>query len=160
MKKILLISVALMTLFASCKKGEGPKGGNDNGGGTQEVIEPKLEVTDIANNQATITVTLVQGNFYGGKIVEAINEENVGINYDDAFELVQYVVDNGTEISSLPYTKTLENVKKGRDKFTAVLLYNSKGIPYVAKYAIWTPDGVAYEWSETNTPGSLGEIEW
>ncbi len=153
MKRILLfIAVVMTALLSGCNKPE-------NQQSQQETIEVSLEVTGIADNCATINVSLTAGNFYGARIIEMIDLQDVTIDLESEIQLTNYVIENGVDIE-LPYSNTLTDIRLGQKKFTAVIVYDSTGRAVDVQYVTWDPVGLPDGWSTDNNPGELEEIEW
>ncbi len=153
MKKIFLaLAVVCSAMLVSCKKPVEQQ--------QEEKFTVSLEITDIKDNCATINAALTEGNFYGAKIVEEVLYEELTINPDKGIELVKFVKENGVDITAMPYTKTLEKVRIGKDRFTAIIVFNKEGVAKATAYKVWTPEGSPAGWSTENNPGNLGEIEW
>lgn len=155
MKKYLFsIAVAAMAiLMVGCEK---PASGN---GGKEAPLAATLEVTDIADNCATIKVAVTSGTATKGKIVKAVRNSELTIDPTKDIQLINWIEQNGADIT-LPYTETLTDVSVGNDLFTAVIVYNAAGRAEVCKYQVWTPEGEIDGWSTENNPGNLGEIIW
>ncbi len=152
MKKVLLmLAVLSATMLVSCKKPQTQE---------EEKFAVSLEITAIENNCATINATLTEGNFYGGMIVEEFINEELTIDPAKGIDLVKFVKENGVEITAMPYQKTLEKVRIGKDRFTAIIVFNKEGVAKASAYKVWTPEGSPAGWSTENNPGELGEIEW
>ncbi len=150
MKKSLLMSaVVFMAFIAGCKKPQAE----------EAVPAVSLEVTGIENNCATIRAMLVEGNFYGAKLIESMVIGDVDIDYTKDIQLVNFVEEYGTAVT-FPYEKTIEKVRIGQDRFTAVIVYDKSGRASAAAYEVWTPEGNPDGWSSENNPGELGEINW
>ena len=67
MKRILLLTaVALAAFLTGCNKPDNQQQGQ------QETVEVSLEVTDIADNCATIKASLTSGSFHGARIIEML----------------------------------------------------------------------------------------
>lgn len=150
MKKHLLIIAALSALaLTGCKKQAE----------AEDTISVSLEVTDIQDNHATVKAQLTSGKFYGAKLIEMVNLDDVTIDYSSDIQLVNYVNANGTDIE-LPYENTIEKIKIGQDKFTAIIVFDNNGRAAVAEKVIWTPAGLPEGWSTENNPGELEGINW
>ena len=150
MKKFLNIAVILAVVLPaliSCGKTETPK---------EETIKVTLEITDIADNAATVKAGLESGTFYGAKIVEMVNADDIVFDPSNDIQLVKYVEENGVSVD-LPYQKRLEKLRIGIDRFTAVIAYDKNGIAKSTAYKIWSPEGNPEGWSTENNPGSLDE---
>mgnify|MGYP003397187729 FL=1 len=158
MKKYLsAIAVAAMAiLMVGCDK---PATGNGDNGGADAALAATLEVTDIADNCATIKVTVTSGTATKGKIVKAVRNSEITVDPTKDIQLINWIEQNGVDIA-LPYTETLTDVSVGNDMFTAVIVYNAEGRAEICKYQVWTPAGDIDGWSTENNPGSLGEIIW
>ena len=158
MKKYLsAIAVAAMAiLIVGCDK---PATGNGDNGGADAALAATLEVTDIADNCATIKVTVTSGTATKGKIVKAVRNSEITVDPTKDIQLINWIEQNGVDIA-LPYTETLTDVSVGNDMFTAVIVYNAEGRAEICKYQVWTPAGDIDGWSTENSPGSLGEIIW
>ena len=68
MKKILILSAALLTGFFALSCGDSSSEPEDD----PNMPAVKIEVGDIADNKATVTAALEKGNFYGAKIVTGV----------------------------------------------------------------------------------------
>lgn len=156
MKRILLLTaVALAAFLTGCNKPDNQQQGQ------QETVEVSLEVTDIADNCATIKASLTSGSFHGARIIEMLPVADVPAEVlESEIRLTDYVIENGSEIDAMPYEKTLTDVRIGADMFTAIIVYDASGRAADAVYVQWTPAGLPDGWSTDNNPGELGEIEW
>lgn len=125
----------------------------------EEPIAATLEVTGIADNQATLKAALTSGRFYGAKLVEAAVAEDLGFDPTDEIRLIRFVEQHGVEVQ-LPFEKRLTGVKIGKDRLTALIVYEASGRVCLTKTVIWTPAGRAEGWSDSNNPGALEEIRW
>lgn len=150
-KSLLILAVACTALLSGCKKEET--------GGEQETIKVSLEVTPADDNSATITASLTSGKATGAKIIEEMLTDDVTIDYTKDIQLVNFVEANGKKID-LPYEHKLTDVRIGKDRFTAIIVYDNTGRAAVTAYKIWTPIGQADGWSTENNPGELEEIKW
>lgn len=151
MKKTLLIIAAVAALLMGCNKPQSDE--------QEETFAVSLTVTDIADNCATVRASLTEGTFYGAKLIEKMNLEDVTIDYGNDIQLVNFVEKNGISVE-LPYENILTDVRVGKDCFTAIIVYDATGRAAVTSTCIWTPVGNPDGWSETNNPGELEEIEW
>lgn len=153
MKKYLLITVAALMAFCSCDKQ--PK--EDPADSKDPVV--KIEITNIADNKATVNASLEEGKFHGGKIVAAKKVSNIDIDYTKEIALINYVKENGTDITEMPTSVTVEKLTVDKDYFSAVIVYDKDGRVCSVAYETWTaagnPDGIA----EGSTAGSLGDNE-
>ncbi len=158
MKRFLFIAASLLLGIAtSCDNGtEG--GGNGQTSGVNPVAA--IAVTGNADNQATVTASLEEGDFYGGKIVPAVRiselDEDFAYNTSE-IQLIQWVEENGKEITEMPYTEHLTNLVYNQSYLSAVIVYDATGR---ACSSAWTtfiaqgqPDGI----SEENSAGSLDD---
>lgn len=161
-KYLMMIAVAAMAIMTvGCEKKNPTPGADENNGenGTQTALSATLEVTDIADNCATIKVTVTSGSATKAKIVKAVKNSDVTIDVTKDIDLISWIEANGVEVS-LPYTETLTDIAVGHDMFTAVAVYNAEGRAEVCKYQVWTPAGTVEGWSTENNPGSLDEDKW
>ena len=150
MKKILLLTAATVAVFfTGCSKPEVK----------EDPIQVSLEVTDIADNCATVSAKLTSGDFYGAKIIEDMNIDDVTIDYTNDLQLVKFVEQNGKDVT-LPYEVKLTGVRIGNDRFSAVIAYDKNGVAKSVAVQVWTPEGRPDGWSTENNPGDLGEIIW
>lgn len=149
-KNILLTIMAAASLLCSCGKPDEPK---------EEVAEPKvrIEVSGLADNNATISVSLTQGEFHGAKIVTGIRADRLDFDYTKEVKLTQWVEENGKTINSLPYTENLSGLTYQKDYISAVIVYNKEGRACSVAYETWTavgtPDGI----SKDNSAGRLDD---
>lgn len=152
MKKFTLIFAAVSALLViSCKE----KGTTPDEPETDPVVS--IAVTGIDKNQATVTASLTQGKFYGGKIVEKIPVSEVTFDYTRELALISFVEQNGTQITSLPLSVNLEGLKADMDFLSAVIIYDKEGIPISSAYETWTAVGIPEGWSEENNAGDLDD---
>ena len=152
MKKFTLIFAAVSALLViSCKE----KGTTPDEPETDPVVS--IAVTGIDKNQATVTASLTQGKFYGGKIVEKIPVSEVTFNYTRELALISFVEQNGTQITSLPLSVNLEGLKADMDFLSAVIIYDKEGIPISSASETWTAVGIPEGWSEENNAGDLDD---
>ena len=149
MKKALLILATIAIGVVSCKKGSDDGGG----GGVQPVV--KIEVSNIADNKATVSAALEAGAFRGAKIVTRVRVQTMDIDYTKDIPLVKYVEENGETISSLPYTTEIINLSYEQDYLCAIIVYDATGracdADYVTFTAVGNPDGI----SDDNSAGTL-----
>ena len=152
MKKILLIGVAILTatISFSCSKPESDE---------EKPIGVSLEITDIADNAATVKASLTSGKFYGAKLVDAVVAESLEFDTTNDIQLIKFVEEKGADVT-LPLEKKLTGIKIGKDMLTALIVYDETGRVCITKTVIWTPEGIAEGWSDSNNPGSLDEITW
>ncbi len=149
------MTLAVFSALAGCSK----SGEEDDGQDDSEVIRVSLEVTDIADDQATINVALTEGNFYGAKFIEAVRSNTVSVDYSNEIKLINYVKENGVDVD-LPYTNTITGLRNGNEMFSAVIVFNSKGIAVNSSCQVWTAVGEIWNWSGENEAGDLEEIDW
>ena len=140
---------SLLMLALACKK--------DKEAEEEEIIYPeiKIEVSDIDNNQATITATMTEGTFYGGKVITHMPMSEVTFNYTRELALISYVNEHGTPINEMPWTTTLEGLRADTDFLSAVIVFDKGGIPIASAYETWTAVGVPESWSDGNSAGDL-----
>lgn len=151
MKKFLTLTLAALALLCGCNKSA-----EDKDGGEDVSPAVKLEITDLKDNCATITATLTQGQFHGGKIIVAKKVSSIDIDYTNEIKLIQYVRTNGTDIDKMPYTTTVENLTYEKDYFTAVIVFDKDGRATGSKYETWTAQGTPDGISDKNSAGELG----
>ena len=151
-KYLLLIPLFFIT---GCSKSV-----TDTDGEGQSVV-PSIEVTvtDIENNCATISVTMTSGTASSGRIVKNLPLTDVQFNYENEIQLVNYVKENGEEIS-IPHTVTLNELRNGEQFITAVIALNSDGSATSSDYKIWTAEGAEESWSDDGNTGDHGEVKW
>ena len=156
MKKYIIIAASALALLCGCNKTtSGAEEGNGGGEVTGKDPVVKLEVTDIKDNCATIKASLTEGQFNGGKIIAAKKVSDIGIDYTSEIRLIQYVRDNGTDITAMPYSSTVEKLTHEKDYFTAVIVYNKDGRVCSSKYEVWTAEGTPDGISNENSAGEL-----
>ena len=153
MKRIVFFGMLFLMLL-SCGKEKEPSQ-------PETEVDPvvKIQVTGIDNNQATVTATLEEGEFYGGKILTNMKMSDVTFNYTRELALISYVEQAGQTIESLPYTITLENLRADIDYLSAVIIYGKDGIAISSDYETWTSIGVPEGWSNDNNAGNLEDNE-
>ncbi len=153
MEKYLLITLlAVAALLTGCNK-------QTNWDAAAESFVISLSVTDIADNRATVTASLTEGEFHGARIVEAVRSDAVSVDYSRESILMEYVDANGVDVE-FPYTNTITGLKDGVEMVTAVIVYNSKGEPAASSYRVWIAAGEPEIWSGSNDAGHAGEIVW
>lgn len=91
MKKILILSAALLTGFFALSCGDSSSEPEDD----PNMPAVKIEVGDIADNKATVTAALEKGNFYGAKIVTGVRVSTLTLDYTREIPLIKYVEANG-----------------------------------------------------------------
>lgn len=149
-KNILLTLLAAASLLCSCGKSDEPR---------EEATEPKvkIEVGGLADNNATVTASLTQGEFYGAKIVTGLRVDRLDFDYTKEVKLTQWVEENGKTINALPYTENLSRLTYQKDYISAVIVYNKDGracwVAYETWTAVGTPDGI----SKDNSAGRLDD---
>lgn len=152
MKRLMMIAAcALCTvLLAGCGDKEKEE---------EKPVEVSLEVTDIADNCATIKAALTSGNFYGAKLVESMSVDDVTVDTSNDIQLIKFMETYGVDVT-LPLEKTITGVRIGTDRFTAIVVYDATGRATQVKTVTWTPEGLADGWSQENSAGTLEEIKW
>ena len=105
MKKILILSAALLTGFFALSCGDSSSEPEDD----PNMPAVKIEVGDIADNKATVTAALEKGNFYGAKIVTGVRVSTLTLDYTREIPLIKYVEANGTA-AELPFTTQLTDL--------------------------------------------------
>lgn len=151
MKKYLLISVALVLglLGGACDDS------SDTNGGNGDAPTVKIEVSNIADNKATVTATLLGGQFYGAKILPGVRISTLDFDYTREIPLIKYVEANGESIDGLPYTTELENLVFEQDYLSAVIVYDATGRACASSYATFTAEGIPDGISDDNSAGHL-----
>ena len=119
MKKILILSAALLTGFFALSCGDSSSEPEDD----PNMPAVKIEVGDIADNKATVTAALEKGNFYGAKIVTGVRVSTLTLDYTREIPLIKYVEANGTA-AELPFTTQLTDLIFEQDYFCAVIVYD------------------------------------
>ncbi len=122
MKKILILSAALLTGFFALSCGDSSSEPEDD----PNMPAVKIEVGDIADNKATVTAALEKGNFYGAKIVTGVRVSTLTLDYTREIPLIKYVEANGTA-AELPFTTQLTDLIFEQDYFCAVIVYDRTG---------------------------------
>lgn len=100
-KNILLAIVAAAALFCSCGKSDEPT--------AETEPDVKIEISGLADNKATVSASLIQGDFYGAKIVTGIRVDRLDFDYTKEVKLTQWVQENGKDIESLPYARSFHS---------------------------------------------------
>lgn len=118
-KNILLAIVAAAALFCSCGKSDEPT--------AETEPDVKIEISGLADNKATVSASLIQGDFYGAKIVTGIRVDRLDFDYTKEVKLTQWVQENGKDIESLPYAEELSQLTYQKDYISAVIVYNKEG---------------------------------
>lgn len=148
-KNILLAFLAAAALVCSC--------GNSDEPAAETEPDVKIEVSGLADNKATVSASLTQGDFYGAKIVTGIRVDRLDFDYTKEVKLTQWVQENGKDIEALPYSEELSQLTYQKDYISAVIVYNKEGRACAAAFETWTavgkPDGI----SKDNSAGELGE---
>ena len=117
MKKILILSAALLTGFFALSCGDSSSEPEDD----PNMPAVKIEVGNIADNKATVTAALEKGNFYGAKIVTGVRVSTLTLDYTREIPLIKYVEANGTA-AELPFTTQLTDLIFEQDYFCAVIV--------------------------------------
>lgn len=155
MKKFLILSgIMALCLLPGCDKNT-PAGEDDSGSSTM----PAVSITAIANddNTATVSAELTAGEFYGAKIVSAVEISQIGdLNYTNEIQLIRYVEENGKDIE-LPFTETVQDIVYNRDYLSAVVVYDETGRACASAYDTFTGDGEIDGFSGDNSAGNLEE---
>ncbi|WP_417015526.1 hypothetical protein [Alistipes sp.] len=156
MKKNLLITLFLVLGFlgGSCSDSSSTDDGDtgNTGGGDPTV---KIEVSNIADNKATVTATLVSGDFHGAKIITGIRVSSLDFDYTREIQLIKYVEENGSKVDGLPYTTELSDLIFEQDYLCAVIVYDATGRACSSSYTTFTADGVPDGISDENSAGNL-----
>lgn len=119
-----------------------------------------IVISDIDDNTVTINSTMLTGEAVSGKVVDFYPLSEIGIDYNTEVKLVQFVEDNGIDIS-LPYSKKVEQrLQPGITYMSAIIAYNNKGRAICSAYEIWQATGTEGLWSDDNTAGELEENNW
>lgn len=150
-KTLLLLAFTGLAVCTSC--------GGDEKTQKEETFAVSLEITGIQDNCATIKAALSDGSFYGAKMIEMMNADDVAIDYTKDIPLTTFIRENGVDVT-LPFEKTLTDIRIGADKFTAIMVFDETGRAAATAYQIWTPEGSPAGWSTDNNPGTLEEINW
>lgn len=150
MKNILLISTAILTGLFTLSCGDSSSDAEDQG----DIPTVKIEAGNIADNKATITASLENGNFYGAKIVTGVRASSLSVNYKREIPLIKWIEKDGTDIQ-LPYTTELSNLIFEQDYFCAVIVYDKTGRASHSAYVIFTADGDPDGISNENSAGNL-----
>lgn len=153
MKKILFLCLAATALLwaPSCSDGEEPK--------PKVRTSVGMTVTGIEANGAVVTATLESGKAVSAKVIEFYPVSDLTFDYTTEVKLVKFVEDHGVEVS-LPYTKSLERLRSGREFISAVIAYNAEGRACCSAYQVWTSVGGGFIWSDDNSAGDLEDNEW
>ena len=152
MKKTLFMLAALAAvMLTGCKKPEEPK--------KEDPVTIDLAITDNADNAATVTATLLTGEAPSGKAVTVKLSAIEGVNYDDEITLINYVKENGKDIT-FPYTETLTKTIGGDQYLTAVIAFDKTGRAVKSAYQVWTAEGQPDGWSQNDNAGSLNYNQW
>ena len=135
MKKILILSAALLTGFFALSCGDSSS-------------EPEDD------NKATVTAALEKGNFYGAKIVTGVRVSTLTLDYTREIPLIKYVEANGTA-AELPFTTQLTDLIFEQDYFCAVIVYDRTGRACHSAYLTFTAEGDPEGISNDNSAGNL-----
>lgn len=156
MKKNLLITLFLVLGFlgGSCSDSSSSDGG-ETGGGSGENPTPKIEVSNIADNKATVTATLVSGEFHGAKIVAGVRISKLDFDYTREIPLIDYVEKNGSTVDAMPYTTELSDLIFEQDYLCAVIVYDATGRACASSYTTFTAEGLPDGISDENSAGNL-----
>ncbi len=136
MKKILILSAALLTGFFALSCGDSSSEPEDD----PNMPAVKIEVGDIADNKATVTAALEKGNFYGAKIVTGVRVSTLTLD--------------GMAVE-LPYTTQLTDLIFEQDYFCAVIVYDRTGRACHSAYLTFTAEGDPEGISNDNSAGNL-----
>lgn len=150
MKKILILSAALLTGFFALSCGDSSSEPEDD----PNMPAVKIEVRDIADNKATVTAALEKGNFYGAKIVTGVRVSTLTLDYTREIPLIKYVEANGTA-AELPFTTQLTDLIFEQDYFYAVIVYDRTGRACHSAYLTFTAEGDPEGISNDNSAGNL-----
>ena len=150
MKKILILSAALLTGFFALSCGDSSSEPEDD----PNMPAVKIEVGDIADNKATVTAALEKGNFYGAKIVTGVRVSTLTLDYTREIPLIKYVEANGTA-AELPFTTQLTDLIFEQDYFCAVIVYDRTGRACHSAYLTFTAEGDPEGISNDNSAGNL-----
>ena len=156
MKKIVksfLMIAMTMAVIVGCGKKEQPEASGS------EPLEVSVTVTEIADNKAVVTASIVSGEAASGKIVTNYPMTSVDFDYEMEISLINVIEKEG-QAMTFPYTVTLENVRDDFDYISAVLVYDETGRAAAAASCIWTGDGIPDGWSQDNSAGQLEPNEW
>ncbi len=143
-------------MLYSCSEGNGGGGSEPK---PQAKVELTLSVTDIADNCATIDVSVKSGKCSKAILIEAMKNDEVTVDPTNEIKLIEFIRANGVEIT-LPYNNTVDEKKLGVNYFTAVAAVNSEGRVVTAASTVWTGDGEAEGVSGDNSAGDLEENVW
>lgn len=116
MKKILILSAALLTGFFALSCGDSSSEPEDD----PNMPAVKIEAANIADNKATVTAALEKGNFYGAKIVTGVRVSSLTLDYTREIPLIKYVESNGTAVE-LPFTTQLTDLIFEQDYFLSLI---------------------------------------
>ena len=146
MKKILILSAALLTGFFALSCGDSSSEPEDD----PNMPAVKIEAANIADNKATVTAALEKGNFYGAKIVTGVRVSSLTLDYTREIPLIKYVESNGTAVE-LPFTDLIFE----QDYFCAVIVYDRTGRACHSAYLTFTAEGDPEGISNDNSAGDL-----
>ena len=141
MKKILILSAALLTGFFALSCGDSSSEPEDD----PNMPAVKIEAANIADNKATVTAALEKGNFYGAKIVTGVRVSSLTLDYTREIPLIKYVESNGTAVDLI----------FEQDYFCAVIVYDRTGRACHSAYLTFTAEGDPEGISNDNSAGDL-----
>ena len=150
MKKILILSAALLTGFFTLSCGDSSSDPYDD----SDMPIVKIEATEIADNKATISAMVESGSFYGAKIVTGVRVSTLTLDYTREIPLIEYVEANGMAVE-LPYTTQLTDLIFEQDYFCAVIVYDRTGRACHSAYLTFTAEGDPEGISNDNSAGNL-----
>lgn len=146
-KNILLAIVAAAALFCSCGKSDEPT--------AETEPDVKIEISGLADNKATVSASLTQGDFYGAKIVTGIRVDRLDFDYTKEVKLTQWVQENGKDIESLPYTEELSQLTYQKDYISLSLSITRKAGPARRRLKPGRPSESLTESARTIPPENL-----
>jgi hypothetical protein len=143
----------LVLTIGSCKDGgEEPE---------SSIIIPeiKVEVTNITDSGADISVTKVKGIISAYKVVQSYPVSDLTIDPTNDEALKSFVGENG-QVITVPYSGRATGLQPETEHICAVAGYGASETPICVHYVVFTTTELPGSISNENSAGELEESVW
>ena len=123
------------------------------------IPEIKVEVANITDSGADISLTRKSGLISTYKIIHGYPVSNLKMGTDNEDELKTLVGENGLTVT-VPYSGKATGLKPYKEYITVAVGYSSSGKPICTHHVPFTTNELAGAISEENSAGELEELTW